>query len=357
MMLSGFFVAYIFKKNNPHIEFETILIYGGFFVFVISLFLCLILHFIVTKPLFRLVEGMERLSKGDLDCRIDLSTKDEISMLANSFNRMASDLRQYKERMENWTKELEEEVKKKTSEIMKAQEQLVNAEKLASLGRMAAGVAHELNNPLTGIVTFAHLLKKRMPPENKQDIEDINVIIEQADRCSKIINGLLGFSRKTTTEKIKLNINTLIENTLALLKNQARFHNIRYEMNLDNSIPEIIVDPNQIQQVFINLLINAADAMNENGLIIISTRPVEDKIGNKKYVEIEFTDTGPGIPKEQLARIFEPFYTTKPVGKGTGLGLAVSYGIIKKHGGSIDVKSEYGKGASFFVRLPVKDGS
>lgn len=356
MMLSGFLIASIFKKNNPDIEFETILIYGGFFVFIISFFLCLILHFIVTKPLFKLVEGMERLSKGDLDYRIDLSTKDEISILANSFNRMASDLRQYKEKMENWTKALEEEVKKKTSEIMKAQEQLVNAEKLASLGRMAAGVAHELNNPLTGIVTFAHLLKKRIPPENKQDIEDIDVIIEQANRCSKIINGLLGFSRKTSTEKIKLSINSLIENTLALLRNQAKFHNIRYEMNLDNSIPEIIIDPNQIQQVFINLLINAADAMNENGLIIISTRFIEGKIGNKKYIEIEFTDTGPGIPKEQLARIFEPFYTTKPVGKGTGLGLAVSYGIIKKHGGSIAVKSDYGKGASFFVRLPVDDG-
>lgn len=355
MLIAGFLFAYIFIKYNPHISLESILLYGGMFVVVISFFLCLILYFFVTKPLDLLVIGMNRLAKGDTDYRINLRSKDEISMLANSFNSMAQELKQYKENMEHWTRALEEEVQKKTAEIMKAQEQLISAEKLASLGRMAAGVAHELNNPLTGIVTFAHLMLKRIPPENKQDIEDLEVIIEQANRCSKIVKGLLGFSRKTTTEKVSVNVNSLIEATISLLRNQAKFHNIQYNLNLDSSVPNILADPNQLQQVFINLLINAADAMNEKGVITIATRLITDiASGNKTYAEIEFTDTGPGIPENKLGKIFEPFFTTKPVGKGTGLGLAVSYGIIKKHDGNIFVRSEIGKGASFFVRLPVE---
>jgi two-component system NtrC family sensor kinase len=219
---------------------------------------------------------------------------------------------------------------------------------------MAAGVAHELNSPLTGIVTFAHLMLKRIPPENKMDIEDLEVIIEQAERCSKIIKGLLGFSRKTTAEKVFVNINTLTESTISMVRNQAKFHNIKFTLNFDDSIPQISTDPNQIQQVFINLLINAADAMNERGQVTVSTRVIPDAASGKQHIEIEFTDTGPGIPEEHLGRVFEPFFTTKPVGKGTGLGLAVSYGIIKKHGGNIFVRSETGKGASFHVRLPVE---
>jgi two-component system NtrC family sensor kinase len=253
--------------------------------------------------------------------------------------------------MENWTKNLEEEVQKKTAEIVKAQEQLINAEKLASLGRMAAGVAHELNSPLTGIVTFAHLMMKRIPPENTQDAEDLKVIIDQAERCSRIVRGLLGFSRKTASEKAYVDMNTLIENTLSMVRNQAKFYNIAFDVRLDKSIPEVNADPNQIQQVFLNLLINAADAMEEKGKITISSRMIEE--GEDKFVEVEFTDTGPGIPEDIRSKVFEPFFTTKPAGKGTGLGLAVSYGIIKKHEGQIFVKSEHGQGASFFVRLPV----
>jgi two-component system NtrC family sensor kinase len=263
---------------------------------------------------------------------------------------MAEELKQYREKMENWTKDLEEEVKKKTEEIYKAQEQLINTEKLASLGRMAAGVAHEINSPLTGIVTFAHLMLKRTPSENKQDIEDLNIIIDQAERCSKIIKGLLGFSRKTASEKSRINLNTLVENTLAMLRNQAKFYNITFNVNLTKSLPEVNVDPNQVQQVFLNLLINAADAMDKKGDITIASRMVE--IDGDAFVEMEFTDSGHGIPEEIQGKIFEPFFTTKPTGKGTGLGLAVSYGIVKKHGGNILVKSAPGQGSSFFIRLP-----
>lgn len=344
------------------------ILFGGLFVSIISVTLCIILYNFVSKPISLLEEGMKRIAQGDLDYEIKINTSDEMGLLARTFNNMTKDIKRYKENMENWTKALEEEIQKKTAEIMKAHEQLINAEKLASLGRMAAGVAHELNSPLTGIVTFAHLMLKRLPPENKQDREDLEIIIEQANRCSKIIKGLLGFSRKATAERVEININTLLDSTIAMVRNQAKFHNIKFVLNFDESLPMIHVDPNQMQQVFLNLLINAADAMNERGQITIATRTVGEseetpwfKMGHphegKKYIEIEFTDTGPGIPEEYMGKIFEPFFTTKPVGKGTGLGLAVSYGIIKRHGGNITVRSEPGKGASFFIRLPVEEGS
>ncbi|WP_333655443.1 ATP-binding protein [Dissulfurispira sp.] len=351
MLIVGLIFAYIFIKQNPGIKLEVVLFYGGFFVVAISFLLCLILYNFVTKPISFLVDGMNKLSRGDMDYRINLNTKDEIGLLANSFNSMVGELKQYRDKMENWTKNLEGEVQKKTAEIVRAQEQLINAEKLASLGRMAAGVAHELNSPLTGIVTFAHLMMKRMPPENTQDAEDLKVIIDQAERCSKIVRGLLGFSRKTASEKAHVDMNTLIENTLSMVRNQAKFYNITFDVRLDKSIPEVNADPNQIQQVFLNLLINAADAMEEKGKITISSRMAEEAAD--RFVELEFADTGPGIPEDIRSKVFEPFFTTKPAGKGTGLGLAVSYGIIKKHEGQIFVKSEHGQGASFFIRLPV----
>jgi two-component system NtrC family sensor kinase len=350
MLIVGLCFAYIFIKQNPDIRLEVILLYGGFFIVAISVPLCFILYHIVTKPLSLLVYAMDRLSKGDMNYRINLNTQDEIGLLAKSFNSMVKEMQQYKEQMENWTRSLEEDVQKKTTEIIRSQEQLINAEKLASLGRMAAGVAHELNSPLTGIVTFAHIMLKRIPPENTQDIEDLKVIIEQAERCAKIVKELLGFSRKAESEKRLVNINVIIENTLSMVKNQTKFYNIAFDVMLDKSIPEINADTNQIQQVLLNLLLNACDAMNEKGTITIASRKVED--GSRKFAEIELTDTGPGIPEHIKSKIFEPFFTTKPTGKGTGLGLSVSYGIIKKHEGQIFVKSEPGHGASFFIRLP-----
>lgn len=351
MVLVGFLFALTFNKQFPDVPLEKTFAYGGPFVVIITVILFLILYFFVAKPLSYLVEGMKRLSAGDMDYRINIQSDDEIGLLAHSFNSMADELKEYREKMENWTKNLEEEVQKKTCDIYKAQEQLINTEKLASLGRMAAGVAHEINNPLTGIVTFSHLMLKRTPPENILDIEDLNTIIDQAERCAKIIKGLLGFSRKTASEKKMVNLNTLVSNTLEMVKHQSRFLNIHFDLLLDSALPEVIIDPNQIQQVLLNLLINAADAMQQKGKITLATRLIEK--GAAKFVEFEITDTGPAIPEDLIGKIFEPFFTTKPAGKGTGLGLAVSYGIIKKHEGTIFVKNSPGSGASFFIHLPV----
>lgn len=348
--LSTASVDSLIKKNR----INTI-IYGASFIALISVVLCFILWRFVTRPLGLLEEGMKNIAKGNLDHRIDIKTRDEMGLLAETFNSMAQELKDSRHKLEEWTKCLEEEVGKKTLEIKKAQEQLMNAEKLASLGRMAAGFAHELNSPLTGIITFAHLIMKRLPEHDRENREDLQVIIDQAERCSKIIKGLLGFSRRTGFEKTLTDINSLIERTVAMVKNQARFHNIEFKLLLDRTLPSITADANQMEQVFLNLLINAADAMNERGSITIASRLIKEGEPLTEHIELEFTDTGPGIPEEYLSRIFEPFFTTKPLGKGTGLGLSVSYGIIKRHGGTIFVKSSPGRGASFFIRLPVRE--
>lgn len=326
------------------------LLVGAVVVGMFSLFLCVTLYKFVSKPVALMEEGMKRLGRGDFDQPIEINTRDEMGLLARTFNSMAKDIKRYRENMENWTKSLQDEVEKKTAEIMKAQDQLIDAEKLASLGRMAAGIAHELNSPLTGIVTFAHLMRKRVAPDNKEDAEDLDVIIEQANRCSKIIKGLLGFARKGAQEKIQISVNDLLEGTIAMVRNQARFHNIILKIEL-KPLPPLTIDPNQFQQVFLNLLSNAADALNEVGVITIYTRTIS--LDSKEFVEIEFTDNGPGISPEHMGKIFEPFFTTKPVGQGTGLGLPISYGIVKRHGGDILVESEVGKGTTFKIRLPV----
>ena len=325
---------------------------GAFMVGLISFFLFYIIHRFVTTPIALLEEGMLRLASGDFERPIELHSRDEMGRLAMNFNAMAQDIQRYKNRLENWASELQREVDKKTAEIRETQEQFANAEKLASLGRMSAGVAHELNNPLTGIVTFAHLMLDRTPEENNLDREDLELIIEQADRCTRIIKGLLSFSRKGTSEKSATSINELLKNAVSLINNQSAFHNIDIEMDLLEGIPRVTVDTNQIQQVILNLITNAADAMNGKGKITISTR--RTGIDGEEYIEAEFTDTGPGIMPEDMNKILEPFFTTKSVGKGTGLGLPVSYGIVKRHGGDLLIKSKPGKGTTVFVRLPIK---
>jgi len=326
--------------------------YVVMFVLVVSLFLGIINYKIVTNPVQELAKGMQKVAGGDFNTSVKVHSIDEIGVLANAFNSMIKDLRGAREQRERWTQTLEEEIAKKTAEIKRTQTGLIQTEKLASLGRMAAGVAHEINNPLTGVVTFAHLMKRRFPPEDENS-EDLDVIIEQAERCSKIIKNLLTFARATPSEKGNIDINNVISRTMQLVKNQEKFHNVKFEINLADAELITLGDGSQFQQICLNMYLNAADAMKLRGTITVTTTQVEEN--NKPFVEIEFCDTGSGIKEEDLPKLFEPFFTTKPVDKGTGLGLSVSHGIVKHLGGSIRVESTIGKGTSFFVRLPLTD--
>lgn len=322
------------------------------FVVAVSLFLGIILYKIVSRPVQVLAEGMGKVASGDLDYSVPIESSDEMGLLATTFNSMIHDLKAARDQREKWTQMLEEEVAKKTEEIQRTHDSLVQTEKLASLGRMAAGVAHEINNPLTGVVTFAHLLKKRFPPESSE-ADDLNVIIEQSERCSKIIKNLLTFARAKPTEKGQVNINDILNKTIFMVKNQAKFHHIKFNIDIEDLRFIVFGDASQFQQIFLNMFINAVDAMNGRGNIKVATRRITED--NKQFVEIEFTDEGCGIKEENMSKLFEPFFTTKPVGKGTGLGLSVSHGIVKHLGGHIKVRSTVGKGTSFFVRLPLAE--
>ncbi|HID93921.1 MAG TPA: PAS domain S-box protein, partial [bacterium (Candidatus Stahlbacteria)] len=242
------------------------------------------------------------------------------------------------------------ELAKAYKELQQLQTQLIQSEKMASLGKLAAGIAHEINNPLTGVLTFAHFLLKKID-KNDPKREDLEVIVEGTTRCKRIVEGLLNFARQKEPQKSPCNINEVIEESLSLVEKQASFHNIKIIRELDRSLPQITVDVDQIQQVFMNIILNAQEAMPEGGFLTITTSMVD----GGQFVEIKFVDTGCGIKEEDIHRVFDPFFTTKKETKGTGLGLAVSYGIIERHKGTIEVCSELGKGSTFIVKLPVKE--
>jgi two-component system NtrC family sensor kinase len=234
-------------------------------------------------------------------------------------------------------------------ELEATHNQLVQAEKIASLGRMAAGVAHEINNPLAGILIYAELLAREL--EKDAPIrENVEVIINQTMRCQQIVNRLLDFSRQSLGQNRLFNLNEVLRACVELVSHQAYFHNIKIVQQLDPALPQIIGDPGQLQQVFTNLLLNAADAMSGSGTITLSSRPTRRGDG----VVLQFADTGCGISPEIRDKIFEPFFTTKPPGKGTGLGLSIVYGVIQRHGGAITADSAPGCGTTFTVTLPLE---
>jgi two-component system NtrC family sensor kinase len=208
-------------------------------------------------------------------------------------------------------------------------------------------VAHEVNNPLTGVLTYSHILLRKTAPDNP-DREDLEVIVRETTRCRQIVKGLLDFARETKSERQPTDLNKVIRGTISLVENQVSFQNVEIRTELDPNLPEVPVDANEMQQVFTNLALNAAEAMHEGGVIAIRT----GADGDETFVRAEVSDTGSGIPEENLSKIFDPFFTTKDAGHGTGLGLAITYGIIQRHEGTIEVKSELAQGTTFIIRLP-----
>lgn len=235
-------------------------------------------------------------------------------------------------------------------ELEETRMQLMQSEKTASIGRLAAGIAHEINNPLSGILIFADILMKDLAEQDEHQARDLQEIINQTMRCKEIVARLLEFSRQSAGQRFDTDINTVVTRSVELLSHQALFHNIEFVKDLQPYIPPMTCDPGQLQQVFINLILNAGTAMNGRGKITITSR--FDQASD--MVTLEFADTGPGIPVEIMSRIFDPFFTTKGPGEGTGLGLSVAYGIIQQHGGNISVANSPSGGAVFTVVLPLK---
>jgi len=320
-------------------------------VMLVILSLC---HYLLARkyicdPIQGLLEQTQSLSEGDLSARVKNLSKDEIGELGRSFNIMADNLAQAQIELKDWGNTLELKVEQRTAEMSDMQSQLLRSAKLASMGELVAGVAHEINNPLTGILMFASLSSKT--PDLPQQVKDnLDLIVSETGRCAKIVRGLLEFARESFPEKKRDSINRIIEHTLTLVSQQIILQDVDIQCRCGDSLPDLEVDADQLQQVFFNMFINAGQAMPNGGILIISTQWID----KDKEIEIVVEDTGTGISQENLDKVFDPFFSTKSQ-KGFGLGLSVSYGIIKNHGGRVDVKSREGEGTRFSIYFPVDD--
>jgi len=307
---------------------------------------------VVGKPVQSLKRGTERLAAGDLGYQIDVQSNDEIGELASSFNSMSRELQTARKQNLAWTHTLEERVEQKTRELKRAHEHALHTEKMASIGKMAAVLAHEINNPLSGILTYAKLLHKwidRDASGHRQEICDsLDLIASESRRCGDLVRNLLTFSRTTPMNLQPANLNQVIDRSLRLVQHQLDLASIHVQQQLDPDLPQVQCDAAQIEQVILALVMNALDAMPQGGNLWITTSLAHDP----DRVLIVVRDDGSGIPAEILPRIFEPFLTTKETGRGVGLGLAISHSILERHGGAIQVQSELGRGTTFTVTLP-----
>jgi two-component system, NtrC family, sensor kinase len=282
----------------------------------------------LTKPIEQLAVAAERIGQGDLDTRMHTKSSDEIGALATAFNSMAAGLQA------------------RAHALAHAQQALVRSEKMSAFGQLSAGIAHEVRNPLAGILGHAQLAMRRLGPENPAKLS-LDLIVQETRRCSGIIDNLMRFARQEKPEFLPIDVNRAVDAGLLIVGHQLSLQGIRIVRETDQELPPIEGDANQLQQVLVNLAINAQQAMaGQRGDLSVRTRASDGR------VLIEVQDSGPGIPPELQSRIFEPFFTTKAAGQGTGLGLSVSYGIIESHGGRIEVRSSPGQGTTFLISLP-----
>ena len=346
----GMLYVGLLKQPFSDLLASTILIFLGVavVVLVIIYLVAIMLSNRITSPLRILEEVARKFADGDYKSEFTIrKAPREVKSLAVALNKMAEEVENEKKELEEWADTMEEKVQERTAELKKIHGQLFRSEKLASIGKLAAGVAHEINNPLTGILTNASLLLEDLK-EGDSKRDDVQVIVNETIRCREIVKRLLDFARQTKPQKSLTNINSLIDNIVLLVRNQTSFRNVNIERYFADEIPEIMVDKDQIQQVFINLILNASDAMPNGGDIKILSRIIE----NGEYIEVRFADNGSGISEENKHKIFDPFFTTKE--NGTGLGLSITYGIVEQHGGTINLESELGKGTTFIVLQPIK---
>src|SRR5579864_8799285 len=324
----------------------------------ISLLSWLFVWRLVGQPLKRLKDGTRQLAEGNLGYQLEVDSRDEAGELAISFNRMSLQLRSANEEIVAWAKTLEDRVDQKTRELKRAHEHMLQAEKMATIGKMAAVVAHEINNPLSGILTYAKLLRRwidrgEVEGAKKQDAEQcLDLIAEESRRCGDLVKNLLTFSRTAPLNVQTTDLNMVVDRAVRLVAHQMELHGVELHVELPPALPRVQCDPGQIEQVLLALIMNAIDAMPRGGNLWVGTQLHEDAGEEIFWVR----DDGSGIPQDILPQIFEPFLTTKESGKSVGLGLAVSQNIVARHRGRIDVTSELGRGTIFTVTLPL-DGA
>ena len=338
--------------TNIAVMTRKIAIFAGATILLTLGTLSVFLQWRVVRPVSDLLRGTERVAQGDLAYEIPVRAEDEIGSLTISFNEMTGALQKAKLELDSLVETLEEQVEERTKALKEAQDQLIQTEKLASLGKLAASIAHEINNPLAGILTYAKLLTRRLktspsdPKTLDQIAKSLPMIERETERCSSIVRNLLDFARQREPTLEEVDVNTVIEEAISLLAHQMVMKGIKVEKHLEN-MPATWADHGQLRQVFVNIVMNACEAMSEGMTLSLNSRFLPDE----RMLKVEVCDMGVGISAEHLLKVFDPFFTTKE--KGTGLGLSVVYGIVHRHGGRIDIKSQVGKGTSVVVYLPV----
>jgi len=306
-----------------------------------------LLWHLVHEPVTKLRKATQRIGAGELGLQIAVDSRDELGELAEAFNSMSR-------RLGASHREIEERVEQKTIELQRAHDQMIHAEKLTSLGKLAAVVAHEINNPLTGILTYARLMRKwvergdELESHAEKMREQLQLIETESKRCGEIVRSLLTFSRVAPLNVTDVDINNVVKQTIRLVEHRLELGNIGCRLELAEGLPRLRGDASQLEQLLLALVMNAIDAMPREGMLRLATR------GCPKSIVIEVEDDGIGIPPDFLPRLFDPFVTTKEEGKGVGLGLAISRGIVERHNGTIGVQSEQGRGTKFTITLPAE---
>ncbi|MGE5236143.1 MAG: sensor histidine kinase [Acidobacteriota bacterium] len=313
-------------------------------------------HF-VAAPIRRLIEGTKAISALQLDRPIAVETStEELDQLASSFDEMRKRLREAQAKNEQFTRGLEAMVDERTAQLTAAHRRLLQTDRLVSLGQLAASVAHEINNPISGVLNLSMLMQRvvdregELPPERLAEFRGyLAQVTNETARIGRIVGDLLSFSRRSRRQSVIVELNAIVNTTVTLIHHKLQLAGVELALDLASDLPPLRCDASQIQEVVMNLVLNAAEATPPGGLITVATRLA----GTAMRVELEVRDTGAGIPESIIGKIFDPFFTTKEEGKGVGLGLAVVYGIVEGHGGEIEVTSKVGKGSSFRVSLPL----
>jgi two-component system NtrC family sensor kinase len=325
-------------------------------IVIVGTVVALFFRYLVERPVRQLYQGTLRIADGDLETRIEVPGRHELARLAGAFNQMAADLSAARQELTQWSQKLEEKVIEKTEELRRAERQVLHMEKMASLGQLSATVAHEINNPISGMLTYARLVKRELqqqpldPAVRDELTGNLSVIERECSRCGAIVQNLLLFSRRTGAAMAPVDLNEVVERSLMLVKHHLQLKGVQLHSELLSGNRQIVADAGQLQQALVALLVNAVEAMS--GLEEGEGRLTVRLSGSDDEVRIDIGDTGVGIPDEVLPKIFEPFFSTKEAEKGVGLGLAVVYGIVQRHGGQIEVDSKVGRGTVFHLRLP-----
>jgi len=340
----------LLEKKYADIKHRTLLLLASLTVagMVLASVIGYMLAGAVTRPIHRLKEGAEAIAAGCYDCTIQVTANDEIGLLAESFNRLARELERTYGLLHGRIEAADKELKQANQELRDKQAQLVHAEKLAALGALAAGIAHEINNPLGTISLYAQMTADELGDGHEELAENMDVILRHSTRAGQIVKNLLEYARHTELEVGPVEVNPVLADVLAMTTHQATLQQVAVTSDLTDDLPAIVGDREKLRQVFLNVVVNALQAMPDGGQLSVSSRRAPDGSG----VEVRIGDSGCGIPAEQLGKVFDPFFTTKETGKGTGLGLSVSHGIVEQHRGVFTVESEPGLGTTFTVTIP-----